>query len=74
MDEDSEMSIYYLFMRTCHNRNITVQTTDGDSPYHNGNSEIPNKTLDNITRSLMLNSIHKKELLFLAYQFAIYLS
>ena len=40
--------------------NIIVQTTGGDASSLNGKSESPNKTLANITRALVLNSIHKK--------------
>ena len=49
-------------MRTCHNMNIIVQTTGGYASSLNGKSEIPNKTLANITRALLLNSSHKKEI------------
>ena len=48
------------FMRTCHKMNIIVQTTSRDASSINGKNEIPNKTLDNITRYLLMNSIHKK--------------
>ena len=54
--------------------NIIVQTTGGYDSSLNGKSEIPNKTLDNITRALFLNSSHKKELWCFAYQYAIWLS
>ena len=40
----------------------------------NGKSESPNKTLANITRYLLLSLIHKKELWYFAYQYAIWLS
>ena len=42
--------------------NIIFQTTGGDASSLNGKSESPNKTLANITRALLLNSRHKKEL------------
>ena len=42
------------FMKTCHNMNIIVQTTCGDSSSINGKSKIPNKTLANIMRALLL--------------------
>ena len=42
-------------MKTCHNMNITVQNTTVDASYPNGKSKTPNKTLDNITRALLLN-------------------
>ena len=61
-------------MRTCHNMNIIFQTTGGDAYSLNGKSESPNKTLANITRALLLNSIHKKGLWCFAYQYAIWLS
>ena len=54
--------------------NIIVQTTGGDASSLNGKSESPNKTLANITRSLLLNSIHKKELWCFAYQYTIWIS
>ena len=61
-------------MSTCHSMNIIVQTTGGDASSLNGKSESPNKTLANITRDILLNSSHKKELWFFAYQYAIWLS
>ena len=60
-------------MKTCHNMNIIVQTTGGDASSINGKSESPNTTLANITRALLLNSIHNKELWCFAYQYAIWL-
>ena len=48
------------FIKTCHNMNIIVQTTGGDTSCINVKSEIPNKTLDNIKRALLLNSSYKK--------------
>ena len=74
VDEDSTLARYYEFMKTCHNMNITVQTTGGDTSSINGKSESPNKTLANITRYLLLNSSHKKELCFFAYPYVIWLS
>ena len=41
---------------------IIVQTTGVNASSLNGKSESPNKTLANITRAILLNSIHKKEL------------
>ena len=49
-------------MKTCQNINIIVHTTGGDTSSLNGKSESPNKTLANITRAIILNSSHKKEL------------
>ena len=60
VDEDGALARSSEFMKTCHNMNIVVQTTGGDASSLNGKSEIPNKTLDNITRALLLNSSHKK--------------
>ena len=56
-------------MKTCHNMNIIVQNTGGNDSSLNGKSEIPNKTLANITRAILLNSSHKKELLCFAYKY-----
>ena len=53
--------------------NIISQTTGGDASSLNGKSEIPDKTHANITRALLLNSSHKKELFF-AYQYTIWIS
>ena len=61
-------------MKACYNMNIIVHTTGGYASSINGKSECPNKTLDNITRALLLNSSHKKELWCFAYQYAIWLS
>ena len=74
VDEDVALEISSTFMSTCHNMNIMVQTT-GEYEYSlNGKIEIPNKTLANTTRSLLLKSIQKKELFCFAYQYAIWLS
>ena len=54
--------------------NIIVQNTGVDASSLNGKSEDPNKTLDNITRALLLNSIHKKELWCFDYHYSICLS
>ena len=48
------------FMRPCNNMDFIVQTTGGDEYSLNGKSEIRNKTLDNITGALMMNSSHNK--------------
>ena len=42
--------------------NIIVQTTGGDAYSINVKIEIPNKTVSNITRALLMISSHKKEL------------
>ena len=60
VDEDEALSRYSEFMKICHNMNIIFQTTDASSL--NGKSKNPNKTLANITRALLVNSSHKKEL------------
>ena len=49
-------------MKTCHNTNIIVQTTDGYVYSLNGKSKIPNNILANITRPLLLKSNYNKEL------------
>ena len=54
--------------------NIIVHTTGGDASSLNGKSESPNKILANITRSLLLNSSHKKELWCFAYQYSKWIS
>ena len=54
--------------------NTIVQTTGGDASSLNGKSESTNKTLSNITRALLLNSGHKKELWCFAYQYSIWIS
>ena len=72
VDEYEAMARYSEFMRTCHNMNIIVQTTCGYSCLLNGRSEIPNKTLAGITRALLLNSNHKKELWYFSYQYSIW--
>ena len=52
-------------MNTCHNLDIIVQTIGRDASSLNGKGEIPNKTLANITRDLLMKSSHKKELFVL---------
>ena len=61
-------------MSTCHNKNIIVKTTGVDTSSLNGKTEIPNKTLVDITRALLMISSHKKELFCLAYHSSIFLS
>ena len=73
-DVDVSLARSSEFMKTCHNMNIIVQTIDGDAFSINGKSEIQNKTFANITRGLILDSSHKKELCFFAYQYYIWLS
>ena len=73
VDEYRELVRSSEFMKTCHNVNIIFQTTGGDASSLNGKSESPNKTLANITRALILNSNHKKEIFF-AYHYDIWIS
>ena len=74
VDEDVALERYSEFTKTCYNINIIVQTTGGDASSLNVKTERPNKTLANITRALLLNSIHKKELWCFAYHYAIWTS
>ena len=60
-------------MKTCNNINIIVQTTGADASSLNGKIEIPNNTLDNTIRDLLMNSSNNKELWFFAYQYSIWL-
>ena len=53
---------------------IIVHTTGGDASSLNVKIEITNKTLDNITRALLLKSIYKKELRCFVYEYAIGIS
>ena len=62
VDEDGALEIYSEFMNTCHNMNIMVKTTGGDASLLSVKSEIHNETLADITKDLILNSIHKKEI------------
>ena len=62
VDEDESLARSSEFMKTCNNMGSIVQTTAGDVYYIKGLKKSPNKTLTNITRFLLLNSNHKKEL------------
>ena len=73
LDEYGALARSSEFIRTCHNMNIIVQTTGGYSSSLNGKSESPNKKLANITRALLLNSSHNKELWCFLYQYAIWI-
>ena len=55
VDEDGALSRSSGFMKTCHNMNIIFQNIGVYAYSINGKSESPNKTLANITRSLLLN-------------------
>ena len=74
VDEDRELARTSEPIKTCHNMNIIVQTTGGDTSSLNGKSESHNKALSNIKIAIVLNSSHKKESWYLAYQYAIWLS
>ena len=60
IDEDGALARSSEFTKTCHNMSIIVKTIGGDSSPLNGKSEVPNKTLANLTRALLLNSSHNK--------------
>ena len=62
VDEDGTLKISYELMKTCHNMNTIVQTTGGYESSLNGKNEIPNKTLANIKRDLLLKSSNKKHI------------
>ena len=55
VDEYGALARSSEFMKTCHNMNIIVQTTGGYESLLNGKTEIPNKTLSNISTSLIIN-------------------
>ena len=74
VDEYGALERSSEFMKTCHNMNIIFYTTVGDSSSLNSKSESPNKTLANITRSILLKSSHNKEICCFAYQYAIWIS
>ena len=73
-DEDGALSRSSEFMKTCHNMNTIVQTAGLYVSSINGKIEIHNKTLANITRDIILNSSHNKELWCFAYHYDICLS
>ena len=60
--EDRALAISSGFTKMCHNTNIIVQNTGGDASSLNGKIKIPDKTLANITRAILLNSSHMKEI------------
>ena len=53
---------------------IIVQTTGRDEYSLNVEIEIPNKILADITGVFLLKSIHKKQIWYFAYQYAICIS
>ena len=67
VDEDGALERSSEFITKCHNMNILGQNTVGYTSSLNGKRKITNKKLDNITRDLLLKSIHKKEIWCLAY-------
>ena len=73
-DEDGALARSSKFMKTCHNMNIIVQTIGIYASSLNSKIEIPNKTLANIKRALLLKSSHKKEIWCFAYKYYICLS
>ena len=62
VDEDVALARYSDYVNTCHNINIIVQNTGGCLSSLIGKIKTPNKTLDNITRALLLKASNKKEL------------
>ena len=60
VDRDGPLERSSEFTKTYHDMNIIVQTTGGDASSINGIIESSNKTIANITRDILLNSIHKK--------------
>ena len=60
VDEDGALARSSEFINTYHNMNIIVQNTGEDAYSINVKNESPNKTLDNITRALLLKSSHNK--------------
>ena len=60
VDKDITMVRSSEFMRKCHNMNIIVSTSVGDKASLNGKIESPDKTLNNIARNFLLNSIPEK--------------
>ena len=54
--------------------NIILQGTGGYAYPLNGEIERPNNILGNITRNLLMKSIHKKEILYFSYQYTISIS
>ena len=61
-------------MKICHNMNIMVQTKVGNEYSLNRNRVIPNKTMANTTRELILNSGNKEELWCFALKYTIWFS
>ena len=53
---------------------IILKTSGGDEYSITGKPKSPNKTLADITRVILMNSRHKKEISYLSYQYAICVS
>ena len=70
-DEYVTLERYSEFIWKYHNMNTIVQTTGGDTSSLNRKSEIPNNTLTNIKRYLLLKSSQKKEIWCFTYKYAI---
>ena len=60
VDKDVVLARSSESIKTCHKINIIVQTTGGYESSIDGKIEIPNKTLDNVTKAILLNLSHKK--------------
>ena len=73
VDEDGALARPSESTKTCHNMNIIVQTTGGDESSINYKSKSPNRKIANITRAILLKSIHKKGLWLFAYQYSIWI-
>ena len=71
VDKDGALVRSSKFMKTCHNMNIIFQTKGGDASSINCKSESPNNKFGNITRALLLISIHRKEIWCFAHQYTI---
>ena len=59
VDKYAALARYFGFIKLFYNMNIIVQTTGGYTSSLSGNIYILNKTIVNIIRALMMNSIHK---------------
>ena len=70
--EDDEITLSTGFKNKCHKMNIIFQTTGGNSSGLNEKYEIPNKSCDNMSRSILLNLIHLTKLFFPEFQLVIF--
>ena len=71
VDEYGALEISSEFMRKYNRMNIIFQTTGADASSLNGKIKIPNKTLYNTKREIMMNSCHKKYLWCFDYHYSI---